>query len=78
MEEYLSLNKEEKRQLIKSHIKNLQFTKYNLELNIIAEQAVDVPNESSIIGYQMQIEDLVDKESALQNELLLLDSEEKE
>ena len=78
MEEYLSLNKEEKRHLIKSHIKNLQFTKYNLELNIIAEQAVDVPNESSIIGYQMQIEDLVDKESALQNELLLLDSEEKE
>lgn len=78
MEDYLSLNNEEKKQLVRSHIKNLQFTKYNLELNIIAEQAIDVPNESSIIGYQMQIEDLIDKEAALQNELLLLDNQQPE
>lgn len=73
---YNTLTSLEKMQLIKSHIKNLQHVKYNLELSILAEQAVDVPNESSIIGYQMQIEDAVDKENALTQELNRIQQEE--
>lgn len=73
---YNTLTSLEKMQLIKSHIKNLQHVKYNLELSILAEQAVDVPNETSIIGYQMQIEDAVDKENALTQELNRIQQEE--
>ena len=68
-ETYNMLTDEEKMQIIRSHIKNLQHNRYNLELSILAEQSVDVPNEALIIGYQMQIDDLNDKTIALENEL---------
>lgn len=67
---YNALTNEEKMQIIRSHIKNIQHTKYNLELSILAEQAIDVPNEALIIGYQMQLEDAVDRETALSDELV--------
>lgn len=70
MEEYLFLNKQEKLQIIRSHIKNLQYSKYNLELSILAEQSIDVPNESNMIGLQMQLEDIIDKQTVLENKLL--------
>ena len=75
MEEYISLTKREKIQVIKSHIKNLQYSKYNLEISILTEQAVDVPSESNIIGFQMQLDDLLDKESALLAELERVEAE---
>lgn len=75
MEEYSSLNKKEKIQVIKSHIKNLQYSKYNLEISILTEQAIDVPNESNIIGFQMQLDDLLDKETALNSELEKVEGE---
>lgn len=68
-ETYNSLSNEEKMQIIRSHIKNIEHNKYNLELSILAEQAIDVPNEALIIGYQMQLEDARDRESALEAEL---------
>lgn len=72
MEDYLNLTNEEKSSLVKSQIKNIQFTKYNIELNILAESAIEIPDESAIARYQIQLQDLVDKEQALQNELLKL------
>jgi uncharacterized protein YlxP (DUF503 family) len=75
MEEYSSLNKKEKIQVIKSHIKNLQYSKYNLEISILTEQAIDIPNESNIIGFQMQLDDLLDKETALNSELEKVEAE---
>lgn len=75
MEEYISLTKKEKIQVVKSHIKNLQYSKYNLEISILTEQAVDVPSESNIIGFQMQLDDLLDKESALLAELERVEAE---
>lgn len=75
MEDYLFLSKQERLQIVRSHIKNLQYSKYNLEMSILAEQAVDIPNEASIIGYQMQLDDIIDKQEALENKLLELEQE---
>lgn len=74
-ETYNSLTKEEKAQIIRSHIKNLEHTKYNIELSILAEQAVDVPSETTIMGYQMQLDDANDKKLALEEELLRVENE---
>lgn len=74
-ETYNALTNEEKMQIIRSHIKNMQHTKYNLELSILAEQAIDVPNESLIIGFQMQLEDAIDKQNALEAELTKIANE---
>lgn len=74
-ETYNSLSKEEKSQVIRSHIKNLELTKYNIELSILAEQAIDVPSETTIMSYQMQLDDAIDKQQALQAELLRVESE---
>lgn len=74
-ETYNSLSKEEKAQVIRSHIKNLELTKYNIELSILAEQAIDVPSETTIMSYQMQLDDAIDKQQALQAELLRVESE---
>jgi hypothetical protein len=71
---YSSLSNEEKMQMIRSHIKNIQHSKYNIELSILAENAIDVPNESLVIGYQMQLEDASDKQNALEQELLRISS----
>ena len=75
MENILNLSKKEKLQIIKSHIKNLQYSKYNLEMSILAEQAIDVPNEANIIGIQMQLEDINDKEQALLSQLEVVEAE---
>lgn len=74
-ETYNSLSKEEKSQVIRSHIKNLELTKYNIELSILAEQSIDVPSETTIMSYQMQLDDAIDKQQALQAELLRVESE---
>lgn len=71
---YNSLSNEEKMQMIRSHIKNIQHSKYNIELSILAENAIDVPNEALVIGYQMQLEDANDKQNALEQELLRISS----
>jgi hypothetical protein len=74
-ETYNSLSKEEKAQVIRSHIKNLELTKYNIQLSILAEQSIDVPSETTIMSYQMQLDDAGDKQQALQAELLRVESE---
>lgn len=74
-ETYNSLSKEEKAQIIRSHIKNLEHTKYNIELSILAEQSVDVPSETTIMGYQMQLDDANDKQAALEQELIRVENE---
>lgn len=75
MEDYIDLTKEEKCQIIRSHIKNIEYTKYNLELSILAEESVDVPNETSIIGFRLQLDDANAKELALKDELVRVENE---
>ena len=47
----VSLSSEEKISLINSHIKNIQFTKYNAELSIIEENAAVAPNTETLASF---------------------------
>ena len=72
MEEWEELNIEEKIRLLKGLIKNLQYTKYNIQQELSAELALDEPNQNSIDIYSKQMVNLLDKESYFKNELNLL------
>ena len=50
----INLTKEEKAQIISSHIKNLNYTKYNLEIDIIQENARVAPSESALTNFNTQ------------------------
>jgi len=54
----IELTKEEKAQIINNHIKSLTYTKYNLEIDIIQENAKAAPVASSISAFEDQIEDI--------------------
>lgn len=62
------LTKEEKLQIINSHKKGLLYTKYNLEIDLVAENARTAPS-SETIG---NINDRVDE---LDGQLAALDAE---
>jgi hypothetical protein len=44
----LGLTSEEKIGVIESHIKNVQYTKYNAELTLIEENALQTPNADAV------------------------------
>jgi len=67
MEEYVSL--EEKIHMINNFIKNLSYNRYNLEISLLAENAIDNPSQSNINSFNLQIEEIDDKILALKNEL---------
>ena len=65
----IQLTKEEKAQIINNHIKSLSYTKYNLEIDILQENAKSTPVASSITAFQIQIEDIQGQITALNTEL---------
>jgi hypothetical protein len=67
MEEYISL--EEKKHMINNFIKNLSYNRYNLEISLLAENAIDNPSQSNISSFNLQIEEIDDKILALKSEL---------
>lgn len=69
MEEYESLTNEEKAISIRSKIKSLEYGKYSIELDILAENAVNDPNQSSLSEWQIQLSNINAKKAALQLEL---------
>jgi transcriptional/translational regulatory protein YebC/TACO1 len=69
MEAYQVLTNEEKATSIRSKIKSLQYQKYSFELDLIAENAISEPNQTSISEIQKQIDNLNDRQAALQSEL---------
>ena len=64
-----NLTKEEKAQIISSHIKNLKYTRYNLEIDIIQENAKSTPSESAIVSFNSQIDDVDSQILTLQAQL---------
>jgi hypothetical protein len=64
------LNKEEKAQIISSHIRNLSFTRYGLEIDIIQENAKNNPQTVEIENFQSQIDAIDNQISALNAELI--------
>jgi predicted nucleic acid-binding Zn-ribbon protein len=65
----INLTKDEKAQIINNHIKSLSYTKYNLEIDILQENAKSAPVASSIAAFQDQVEDIQGQISALNTEL---------
>jgi hypothetical protein len=65
----INLTKEEKAQIISSHIKSVNYSKYNLEIDIIQENAKSSPSQSALNNFNTQIEEAEDQISALQAEL---------
>jgi hypothetical protein len=65
----IQLTKEEKAQIITNHIKSLSYTKYNLEIDIVQENAKSSPVLSSIAAFENQIVDIDGQISALNTRL---------
>lgn len=65
----INLKKEEKAQIISSHIKNLNYQKYNLEIDLLQENAKESPSQSALENFNTQITDVENQTTALQTEL---------
>jgi hypothetical protein len=63
------LTNEEKAQIITSHIKSLAYNKYNLEVDLISENAKTSPNAGVISSTNTSIDEVNDQISALEVEL---------
>jgi hypothetical protein len=70
------LNNEEKISVVDSRIRSLEYNKYNLQLSLIEENAVSIPNEDSIESIENQMNLVNLKISALQSEKSELTEEE--
>lgn len=70
--EFDTLSDEEKASSIRSKIKNIQFQRYNVELDVLMETAVTNPNDTYIAELQAQIADMQLKQDALETELSTL------
>ena len=55
--------------MINNFIKNLSYNRYNLEISLLAENAIDNPSQSNINSFNLQIEEIDDKILALKSEL---------
>lgn len=69
MEEYETLSESEKATAIRSKIKGMQYNKYNIELDLLAENATSDPNTNQIAEWQRQLADINARQLALETEL---------
>jgi len=63
-----TLSNEDKLGIVDQHIKNVEYSKYNLELSIIEENAVATPNAEAIASLNAQIAQVNAKLQALATE----------
>ena len=66
------LTNEEKAAIVSQHIKNIEYSIYNLEVSIIEEEAVQAPDSSKISNLSSDITELNAKKAALTTELATL------
>jgi hypothetical protein len=64
-----TLTNEEKSGIVSQHIKNVEYSLYNLNLSLIEENAVTSPDATKISSLNDQITDLNAQKTALQSEL---------
>lgn len=63
------LTNEEKSGIVSQHIKNVEYSLYNLNLSLIEENAVSSPDADRISSLNDQIADLNAQKTALETEL---------
>ena len=63
------LTDNEKAAIIKAHIKNIASNKYNAELSLIEDEALEESNQDSVFFLQKRISDYNAQINALQSEL---------
>lgn len=63
------LSNTEKRSIIEQHLKNIEYSLFNLEISLLAENAVDAPDTSSVSKLTDSISDMEAKRTALLAEL---------
>jgi vacuolar-type H+-ATPase subunit I/STV1 len=66
------LTNEEKSGIVSQHIKNVEYSLYNLNLSLIEENAVSSPDADKISSLNDQIADLNAQKTALETELASL------
>lgn len=71
MEEILTVD--EKSNIISQFVKNLAYSKYNIEVSLIAENAVSIKNQNNIDSFTLQLQEITDKITALEAELAELE-----
>lgn len=64
-----TLSKEDKTAIIDQHMKSLATSKYNMEVSLLIENAVENPSETNVDYYNGQIETIDAKIDALTAEL---------
>jgi hypothetical protein len=65
----IELSKEEKIQIINSHLRNLAYSKYNLELDILQENAKTDVSAPSVASLELLVTEISSQISALDAEL---------
>ena len=63
------LSNEEKTGIINQHLKNLQYSKFNVELAIIEENAKATPDADTLASVNAQLADIESRIEALEAEL---------
>lgn len=66
------LTNEEKAGIVTQHIKNIEYSIYNLEVSVIEEEAVQAPDSDKISTLNSDITELNAKKAALAIELASL------
>ena len=65
----MELNKEEKIELINTHLKNIANNIFNLNMLIIQESAVEPINQDSLSALNLELENAFAKKQVLKDEL---------
>lgn len=71
---YNELTNTEKIEILKNHVRNYEYAQYNLEAEIIAEQASSTSDSMRILDLQSQIDNINSKQQALEDEIARLEA----
>mgnify|MGYP006286246121 CR=1 FL=1 len=63
------LTNQEKTEVVNQHLKNAEYSLFNLNLSLIEEQAVATPNAANISSINAQITEVTARKTALLAEL---------
>jgi hypothetical protein len=65
----MELTNEEKQNIINQHIRNVNVNVYNLQITLMAEEAVQSPNQETVSSLNAKIQEELRKNAALLSEL---------